>query len=143
MRLIGWTEKWLQFFYKDQSSSAAVMTINSGIRKILPDSEICDFEFEPCGYSMKTIEGAAISTIHVTPEDGFSYASFEAVGYYLNDLNLKQLVKRVLVCFKPTDFSVAVHVDVAGQSLEQSLLKTKRIKENVNKNREFGKRNFL
>ena len=44
------------------------------------------------------------------------------MGYDLKDLNLKQLVERVLVCFKPSDFSVAVHVNIAGQSLEQSCL---------------------
>ncbi|KAG5629433.1 hypothetical protein H5410_001150, partial [Solanum commersonii] len=75
-------------FYKTESSSAAQMTIRSSIRKILPDSAICDFEFDPCGYSMNSIEGAALSTIHVTPEDGFSYASFEAVGYDLNSSTL-------------------------------------------------------
>ena len=122
MCLTGLDREMASVFYKDQSGSAAVMTTNSGIRKILPDSEICDFEFDPCGYSMNAIEGAAISTIHVTPEDGFSYASFEAVGYDLKGLNLKQLVERVLVCFKPSDFSVAVHVNIAGQSLEQSCL---------------------
>ncbi|MBA0556341.1 hypothetical protein Golob_026451 [Gossypium lobatum] len=123
MCLTGLDRDKASVFYKDQSGSAAVMTINSGIRKILPESEICDFEFEPCGYSMNAIEGAAISTIHVTPEDGFSYASFEAVGYDLKEKNLRQLVGRVLQCFKPSDFSVAVHVDVGGgQSLEQSCL---------------------
>ncbi|XVE91735.1 hypothetical protein REPUB_Repub01dG0036700 [Reevesia pubescens] len=122
MCMTGLDKEMASVFYKDQSGSAAVMTMNSGIRKILPESEICDFEFDPCGYSMNAIEGAAISTIHVTPEDGFSYASFEAVGYDLKYLNLKQLVERVLVCFKPSDFSVAVNVDVAGHSLEQSCL---------------------
>lgn len=43
--------------------------------------EMCDFEFEPCGYSRKAIEGNAFSTIHVTPEDGFIYASFDAFDY--------------------------------------------------------------
>ena len=109
-------------FYKEQSSSAALMTVNSGIRKILPDSKICDFDFEPCGYSMNSIEGAAVSTIHVTPEDGFSYASFETVGYDLKAVNLNQLVERVLACFQPTEFSIAVHLDVAGKSFEQSCL---------------------
>ncbi|PPE02598.1 hypothetical protein GOBAR_DD00371 [Gossypium barbadense] len=109
-------------FYKDESTSAASMTMKSGIRNILPNSEICDFEFEPCGYSMNSIETDAISTIHVTPEDGFSYASFEAVGYDLKELNLEQLVQRVLVCFKPSNFSVAVHVDVDCHSFEQTCL---------------------
>lgn len=122
MCMTGLDREMASVFYKDQSGSAATMTINSGIRKILPDSEICDFEFEPCGYSMNAIEEAAVSTIHITPEDGFSYSSFEAVGYDLKSMNLKQLVERVLLCFKPSDFSVSLHVDVAGQSLDQICL---------------------
>ncbi|TKY69457.1 S-adenosylmethionine decarboxylase proenzyme [Spatholobus suberectus] len=109
-------------FYKEQSASAAMMTVNSGIRKILPDSQICDFDFEPCGYSMNSVEGAAVSTIHVTPEDGFSYASFETVGYDLKVVNLNELVERVLACFLPTEFSIAVHVDGASRSFEQTCL---------------------
>ncbi|EOA20907.1 hypothetical protein CARUB_v10001243mg [Capsella rubella] len=99
-------------FYKKESSSAGSMTDNSGIRKILPQSQICDFEFEPCGYSMNSIEGDAISTIHVTPEDGFSYASFEAVGYDFTTMDLSHLVSKVLTCFEPKQFSVAVHSSV-------------------------------
>ncbi|GAB4840211.1 S-adenosylmethionine decarboxylase proenzyme 2 [Ancistrocladus abbreviatus] len=105
-------------FYKSQSSSAAEMTDISGIRKILPNSEICDFEFDPCGYSMNAVEGAAISTIHITPEDGFSYASFEAVGYDPHTINLNQLVERVLACFLPSEFSVAVHAEAAAKTWE-------------------------
>lgn len=109
-------------FYKEQSGSAAHMTVKSGIRKILPDSEICDFDFEPCGYSMNSVEGGAVSTIHVTPEDGFSYASFETAGYDLKVVNLRQLVERALSCFEPKEFSIAVHVDVASKSFEQMCL---------------------
>ncbi|XAR51586.1 Adenosylmethionine decarboxylase [Bertholletia excelsa] len=111
MCMTGLDRKKASVFYKADASSAAVMTANSGIRKILPDSEICDFEFDPCGYSMNAIEGGAISTIHVTPEDGFSYASFEAMGYDLKVVNLSQLIERVLVCFQPIKFSVALHAD--------------------------------
>lgn len=111
MCMTGLDKEKASVFYKAESSSAALMTINSGIRKILPESEICDFEFDPCGYSMNSIEGAAISTIHVTPEDGFSYASFETVGYDLKDMNFNQLVERVLACFQPKEFSIALHAD--------------------------------
>ncbi|OAY31219.1 S-adenosylmethionine decarboxylase proenzyme [Manihot esculenta] len=104
-------------FFKSQSASASTMTIDSGIRKILPDSDICDFDFDPCGYSMNAIEGAAISTIHITPEEGFSYASFETVGYDLEEMSLNHLVDRVLVCFQPSQFSIAVHGGVAGEQL--------------------------
>ncbi|XP_074325925.1 S-adenosylmethionine decarboxylase proenzyme-like [Apium graveolens] len=107
-------------FYKTNSNSAAVMTDSSGIREILPNSNICDFEFDPCGYSMNAIEGNAISTIHITPEDGFSYASFEAAGYDPKDVNLSRLVSRVLRCFEPSEFSVALHADVSSSLLEKT-----------------------
>ncbi|CAA0828336.1 S-adenosylmethionine decarboxylase proenzyme 1 [Striga hermonthica] len=106
-------------FFKNQSATASIMTVKSGIRKILPESEICDFDFDPCGYSMNAIEEGAVSTIHVTPEDGFSYASFEAVGYdFKNSGDLTLLVERVLACFQPAKFSVALHSSVAGKELD-------------------------
>ncbi|KAG5516159.1 hypothetical protein RHGRI_037018 [Rhododendron griersonianum] len=57
-------------------------------------------------YSMNTIEGVAISTIHVTPEEGFSYASFESVGYDLKVVKLSPPVERVLLCFQPNEYSI-------------------------------------
>jgi len=107
-------------FYKTQFSSAASMTKESGIRMILPKSDICDFEFDPCGYSMNAIEDGAVSTIHVTPEDGFSYASFEAVGYDFNETSLEQMVERVLACFEPGEFSISVGAAVASKFLEKT-----------------------
>ncbi|XP_068641514.1 S-adenosylmethionine decarboxylase proenzyme-like [Aristolochia californica] len=111
MCMTGLDRKMASIFYKTEESSAASITCQSGIRKILPNSEICDFEFEPCGYSMNGIEGSAISTIHVTPEDGFSYASFEAAGYDPVAVDLSKLVERVLACFYPDEFSIAIHVE--------------------------------
>ncbi|CAO2825466.1 unnamed protein product [Amaranthus hypochondriacus] len=108
-------------FYKTNNHSARDMTESSGIRKILPESTICDFDFDPCGYSMNSIQNDAISTIHVTPEDGFSYASFEAAGYDLKETKLDQLVERVLVCFQPNEFSLAVHCDDHDKLLESDL----------------------
>ena len=115
MCMTGLDKKSASVFFKGNMSSATSMTEDSGIRKILPQSNICDFEFDPCGYSMNAIEDSAISTIHVTPEDGFSYASFEAVGYDFADKSLKGVVERVLACFKPGEFSVALHADVHGE----------------------------
>ncbi|XP_051122391.1 S-adenosylmethionine decarboxylase proenzyme-like [Andrographis paniculata] len=105
-------------FYKKGSTSAATMTNISGIRAILPASVICDFEFEPCGYSMNSIEGTALSTIHVTPEDGFSYASFETAGYDLKHGNLGVLVERVLSCFDPREFFYSVHAEYGTKLLD-------------------------
>lgn len=95
------------------------MTSLSGICSILPDSHISDFEFDPCGYSINSVEGTGISAIHVTPEEGFSYASLEAAGYDLKAVNLGQLIERVLACFQPHDFSVAVHANFACKWLER------------------------
>nr|GMD13501.1 S-adenosylmethionine decarboxylase proenzyme [Ipomoea batatas] len=120
MCMTGLDHEKARVFYKNETCSAALMTVNSGIRKILPESDICDYEFDPCGYSMNSIEGAALSTIHVTPEDGFSYASFEAVGYDLEAVKVSTMIERALGCFEPSEFSVAVHADVAGRVLDQN-----------------------
>lgn len=125
MCMTGLDQKLASVFYSNESVSAAKMTENSGIGKILPHSEICDFGFEPCGYSMNGIEGPALSTIHVTPENGFSYASFEAAGYDLQEVDLGQLVVRVLSCFQPAEFSLSLRIDgqVGGWGLDALHLK--------------------
>ncbi|KAB2634036.1 S-adenosylmethionine decarboxylase [Pyrus ussuriensis x Pyrus communis] len=107
MCMTGLDRKRASVFYKSDASSAADMTVESGIRNILPQSDICDFEFEPCGYSMNSIEGNAVST-----------SIFETVGYDFKDVNLTQLLYRVLDCFKPAEFSIALHTtSTAGEDL--------------------------
>ncbi|MCO5586500.1 hypothetical protein L7F22_040440 [Adiantum nelumboides] len=96
-------------FYRSSCDSAKKMTESTGISKLLPKSQICDFVFDPCGYSMNGIEGASLSTIHVTPEEGFSYASFESMGYDSKDVDLPVLLEDVLMCFRPGMFSIALH----------------------------------
>jgi S-adenosylmethionine decarboxylase len=91
-------------------STAKEMTKVSGIADIIPEMNICDFEFDPCGYSMNGICGPALSTIHVTPEEGFSYASYEAMGFEPGCLAYSELINRVLACFGPSEFSVAVTI---------------------------------
>ncbi|KDP38736.1 hypothetical protein JCGZ_04089 [Jatropha curcas] len=96
------------FFKRSADYSASDMTRSSGIFEILPSHLICDFDFDPCGYSMNGIEGTAFSTVHVTPEDGFSYASYEVMGLEPSQVKLTTLVKRVVNCFGPSEFSIAV-----------------------------------
>ncbi|XP_042488945.1 LOW QUALITY PROTEIN: S-adenosylmethionine decarboxylase proenzyme-like [Macadamia integrifolia] len=96
------------FYKKSEGDSAKQMTKLAGIADIMPSHEICDFEFDPCGYSMNAIDGCAFSTIHVTPEDGFSYASYETMGFDSSSVEFEPLIKRVLRCFRPAQFSVAV-----------------------------------
>jgi S-adenosylmethionine decarboxylase len=114
MCMTGLDKKKASVFFKTSAdghvSCAKEMTKLSGISEIVPEMEICDFDFEPCGYSMNAIHGAASSNIHVTPEDGFSYASYEVMGFDASALAYGDLVKRVIRCFGPSEFSVAVTI---------------------------------
>ncbi|KAF5452433.1 hypothetical protein F2P56_027430 [Juglans regia] len=95
---------------KTGDSAGKEMTKLTGIGDINPGALICDFAFDPCGYSMNgIIDGDRYSTIHVTPEDGFSYASFEFVGsiYDDHDDDVAQVLKKVVQVFRPATMSVS------------------------------------
>ncbi|XP_010255822.1 PREDICTED: S-adenosylmethionine decarboxylase proenzyme 4-like [Nelumbo nucifera] len=83
------------------------MTELTGIGNINPRALVCDFAFDPCGYSMNGIDGAKYSTIHVTPEHGFSYASFECVGFIDDRHNIGEVLKEVVQVFRPAAVSVS------------------------------------
>ncbi|CAI9776847.1 unnamed protein product [Fraxinus pennsylvanica] len=93
---------------KNGDSAGMEMTEMTGIGDINPDALICDFAFDPCGYSMNGILGDRYSTIHVTPEDGFSYASFECVGsIYDNPNEIVEVLKKAVQVFRPGTVSVS------------------------------------
>ncbi len=104
-------EKALQFFRSDSFVSAQHTSTSSGIQSLVPNALIDDYVFEPCGYSMNSMEGAGFSTIHITPEDGFSYASFEISNYATSSLDINQLVATVVDIFNPGKMTVALTVD--------------------------------
>lgn len=84
------------------------MTKLTGIGNINPGAIICDFAFDPCGYSMNGIDNDRYSTIHVTPEDGYSYASFECVGsIFDNNNHIAEILKKVVQVFRPATMSVS------------------------------------
>lgn len=90
-------------------SAGKAMTALTGIDQINPDALICDFAFEPCGYSMNGIDGDRYSTIHVTPEDGFSYASYECVGSVYDDRDdIIGVLTKVAQIFRPGTMSVSI-----------------------------------
>ena len=84
-----------QFVRTPDFVSAAATTMTSGIRALLPGAAIDDYVFEPCGYSMNGVDGTAFTTIHVTPEEGFSYASVELCGYAGAALDASAVVAQV------------------------------------------------
>jgi len=104
-----------------------------GISSIFPLSltEIDAYAFDPCGYSANALiktgsaaqDGEGYWTIHVTPEEGWSYASFEcnvplptietADGQEHDRTalpNLHQLIQRVVSIFEPAHLTVTLFV---------------------------------
>ncbi|KAL3634608.1 hypothetical protein CASFOL_021662 [Castilleja foliolosa] len=102
-----------KFFLYDDSkigdTAGGEMTKITRIGEINENALICDYGFNPCGYSMNGIDGDRYSTIHVTPEDGFSYASFECVGSVYDDKDeILEVLKKVIKIFGPGKLSVAM-----------------------------------
>lgn len=86
-------------------------TKKSGISALCPGAIFDPHAFEPCGYSMNAILFRSYSTIHITPESGSSYCSFETnhkVGSY------KSLVSNVIRTFRPKRFVMTLMADEAG-----------------------------
>jgi len=79
------------------------------VNHLIPGTEIDHCHFEPCGYSMNGLFGNSHSTIHVTPESGFSYASYEATfPQPPGNETISTLVSNVLDIFKPAVFTVSI-----------------------------------
>lgn len=106
-----------QRFFRDEGFvSAAHTTTTSGIRALIPGADIDDYVFEPCGYSMNGILRGGFITIHITPEEGFSYASVEISGFDPNEYDPADMVARIVAIFQPGTVSVSLSVDVASRS---------------------------
>ncbi|KAF6254298.1 S-adenosylmethionine decarboxylase [Scenedesmus sp. NREL 46B-D3] len=105
-------------FFRDPAKSAPQVTTETGIRSLVPSADIDDYVFEPCGYSMNGIAGGGFITIHITPEDGFSYASVEVSGFDPGAYDPADMVSRILGIFRPGKVSVSLSVDVASSSGE-------------------------
>lgn len=96
----------------------------SGIDALCPGAMIDARAFEPCGYSMNAILFRSYSTIHITPESGSSYVSFETnqkVASY------NSLISNVLKTFCPKRFVMTLMADDLGlqQVQENPLTGTK------------------
>lgn len=94
------------FFRPPGDSGGKEMTELTGIGEINEHAVVCDFAFDPCGYSMNGIDQEWYSTIHVTPEDGYSYASFECVGPS-DHVDIVHVLRKVVQIFRPGTMSVS------------------------------------
>lgn len=103
----------------DSATAAAIgkrMTKAAGIDHLVPGATIDESSFSPCGYSMNAILHDAYSTIHVTPEQECSYASFEtntALRAY------SPLVRNALNVFRPQRFVLTMFADEVAYSTLQ------------------------
>jgi len=83
----------------------------AGIDALVPGSNIDPRAFEPCGYSMNAILFRSYSTMHITPELGSSYASFETNQKLTN---YASLITDVVRAFRPKRFVMTLMADEGG-----------------------------
>jgi len=70
------------FYHKDSSKSddANARVMGDSLKSVLPEFETISGKcYDPCGYSCNAFSGERYFTVHITPEEAFSYASVEAV----------------------------------------------------------------
>jgi len=126
--------KVMKIFHKQTSLSADHATKKSGICKLVPGMTIDDVLFEPCGYSMNAVhQDSSIdsgmgeyTTIHITPEQAFSYVSFET---NIASKNFMDLVVDVINTFLPGKFIITFYATRTSTStlFHQELKKCLRI----------------
>lgn len=114
----------MSIFTTETCTTGKEATKLSGIDKLVPLGTVIDDKlFEPCGYSMNGIIGDTDQyvTIHITPEPGFSYVSYEtnvAQSGYVD------LIRRILYCFRPARFLMTViasKISAEGQVTQKEL----------------------
>eukprot|EP01035_Chromulina_nebulosa_P036187 gene36187-48724_t len=66
-----------RLFYQKNCPTGKEMTQQAGIHTLCPGAQIDEKAFAPCGYSMNAILHDAYFTVHITPQEECSYASFE------------------------------------------------------------------
>ena len=78
-----------------------------GLHASLPGFTIDDHFFAPQGYSLNALRGASYATMHVTPERGGSYASFE-MGWGFSSSQGLETAARLLGALRPARADVLV-----------------------------------
>jgi len=123
------------------STHAQKLSSQTGISELFPShlTTLDAYSFTPCGYSSNALlkwskppefsqdtptAGEGYYTIHVTPESGWSYASFECnvplptlPTHELGSIpDLQTLVRRVVRIFKPAKLSLTLFISSVGNS---------------------------
>jgi len=126
----------------DPSSHAQALSEKIGISSIFPPhlTTLDAYSFVPCGYSSNALikwgeqdnSGEGYHTIHVTPEEGWSYASFEcnvpltikhspsSVQAKKEIPTIQELVRRVVAIFQPTRLSLTLFISAEDNEASES-----------------------
>lgn len=78
----------------------------TGVDRIIPDFDVDDHLFRPKGYSLNAVREDEYYAIHVTPERGCSYASFETNHRFAG--NLEPVLARLLGAFRPRTWDLVL-----------------------------------
>jgi len=102
----------MSLFSRASSSSAREATQKAGIDRLFSQMQVDDFLFEPRGYSMNGfLRSGHYVTMHITPEQEFSYVSFETNApppqSSLSHSYL-ELVNKVVRIFEPARFMMTI-----------------------------------
>jgi len=104
MLMYGLAASTRELFQPRGESTAASVREAARLGRLLPDSKIDDHLFSPAGYSLNAIRDDHYLTLHVTPEEGASYASLET--NHRLDGDLDRTLDRVLELFRPRSFDL-------------------------------------
>lgn len=106
-----------QFIFNDKPETTAnKVTVSSGISDLIPGMQIDDYIFDGCGYSMNGLSGSNYLTIHITPEEAFSFVSLET---NVPVENYGSFIQKILECFKPSKFMVNLMI-AKSEKLQKS-----------------------
>lgn len=116
MTMYGLDKEQTKHWYCDQFLSSCPETAEirrqTGLDRLFDKDDrnwtLHDLQFEPCGYSINAISGPVYQTIHITPEDHCSFASYETNS---REENYCVRIHNVLRVFRPQRFTIIVFID--------------------------------
>jgi S-adenosylmethionine decarboxylase len=88
----------------------------TAVDRVVADFDVDDHLFQPNGYSLNAIRGDEYYAVHVTPEQGCSYASFETNRRL--DQGLEPLLGRLLGIFRPRTWDLILFDDRVEERIE-------------------------
>lgn len=105
------TKHWFHDEFVSTGPKTAEIRRLTGLDRVADQEEgwiLHDLQFEPCGYSINALRGPEYQTIHITPEDHCSFASYETNS---RAAHYKDRIDKVLNVFHPQRFTIIVFID--------------------------------